>query len=79
MKTEVLLSLLRGLSTSSQGLVRDEMEAESVGVIGSDRLWDRDGSGVGSEDCSGGGGARRCGATVIFVDCGVQPGGLERV
>lgn len=49
-----------------------------MGVIGSDRLWDRDGSGVGSEDCSGGG-ARRCGATVIFVDCGAQPGGLERV
>lgn len=67
----VLLSLLRGLFTSSQDLARDEMGGERVGVIGGGCLWDRDGGGVGGSDCCGR--ACCCGATVIFVDSGVQP------
>lgn len=80
LNTEDLLSLLRGLFTLSQDLARDEMGAERVGVIGRGRLWDRDddggggGVGVGSSDCGCCGGVCSCcGATVIFVDSGVQP------
>lgn len=70
MNTEDLLSLLRGLFTSSHDLARDEMGGERVGVIGGSRLWECDGgNGVG-----GGRVCRCCGATVIFVDSGgVQP------
>lgn len=71
MNTEVLLSLLRGLFTSSQDLARDEMGAE---IVGAGRLCGRDDGGVGGIDCNCCGGACRCcGATVIFVDSGAQP------
>lgn len=68
LNTEVLLSLLRGLFTSSQDLARDEMGAE---IVGAGRLCGRDDGGVGGIDCSCCG--RCCGATVIFVDSGAQP------